>query len=58
MRSVVFTRSEAFDPGDPDFDALRDTVAKAIERKRRHTGDANKTTIKNKDVCAYTGPAQ
>ena len=58
MRSVVFTRSAEFDPGNPDFDWLRDTVAKALKHRRHHTGDQNHTSTKNKDVCAYTGPAQ
>lgn len=57
MRSVVFTRSAEFDPGYPDFDWVRDTVAKALKPRKHRSADNPPPSTKNRDVCGYTGPA-
>lgn len=53
VKSVVFRRSELFDPGNPDFDLLRERVYKALNKKK---GDGSKkvTQAENPvDACAY-----
>jgi LCP family protein required for cell wall assembly len=52
LKSVVFRRSDSFEPGDPDFTYVHDTVAKALAPHRRH---ANRPAAEqdNKDACAY-----
>lgn len=54
VRSVVFRTSEAFFSGDPDFDYLRETVAKAIdppEQRRKKDDPARPKNTANS--CAY-----
>ena len=54
VRSVVFKTSEKFFSGDPDFDYLRDTVAKAIDppgtRRKKDDPARPKNTANS---CAY-----
>ncbi|MGB0191402.1 MAG: LCP family protein, partial [Nocardioides sp.] len=54
VRSVVFKTSASFFSGDPDFDYLRDTVAKAIDppgtRRKRDDPARPKNTANS---CAY-----
>ena len=57
VRSVVFRNSEAFFSGAPDFEWLRDTVARAIDppAKRRPRGDPARPELAE-DTCAYAPP--
>ena len=52
LKSVVFRRDDSFDPGDPDFAYVHDTVAKALAPHRRH---AHRPPAEqdSKDACAY-----
>ena len=54
VRSVVFKPSASFFSGDPDFDYLRDTVAKAIDppgtRRKKDDPARPKNTANS---CAY-----
>ncbi len=52
LKSVVFRRSDSFEPGDPDFTYVHDTVTKALAPHRRH---AHRPAAEqdNKDACAY-----
>lgn len=54
VRSVVFKTSDRFFSGDPDFDFLRDTVAKAIDppdQRRKRDDPARPQNTANS--CAY-----
>ena len=54
VRSVVFKTSASFFSGDPDFEYLRDTVAKAIDppgtRRKKDDPARPKNTANS---CAY-----
>ena len=52
LKSVVFRRSDSFEPGDPDFAYVHQTVAKALAPHRRH---AHRPPAEqdSKDACAY-----
>ena len=52
LKSVVFRYDDRFNPGDPDFGYVQDTVAKALapHRPRAHRPTAEQDT---KDACAY-----
>lgn len=54
MKSVVFWSFDEFNPGDPDFDYVRQVVAKALaaptKHRHHHAKDPAET---DKDACAY-----
>ena len=52
LKSVVFRLSDSFNPGDPDFTYVHDTVAKALAP---HTTHAHRPPAEqdSKDACAY-----
>ena len=52
LKSVVFRLSDSFDPGDPDFAYVHDTVAKALapHAHRAHRPPAEQDST---DACAY-----
>lgn len=53
VKSVVFRRSEKFEPGDPDFEALRETVHRVLNKV---PGDGTKKRGDSEDpvdACAY-----
>jgi polyisoprenyl-teichoic acid--peptidoglycan teichoic acid transferase len=52
LRSVVFRLSDSFNPGDPDFAYVHQTVAKALTPHRPH---AHRPAAEqdSKDACAY-----
>ncbi len=52
LKSVVFRRSDSFDPADPDFHYVRETVTKALAPHKRH---AHRPAAEqdNQDACAY-----
>ncbi len=52
LKSVVFRYDDSFNPGDPDFGYVQDTVAKALapHRHRAHRPPAEQNT---RDACAY-----
>jgi LCP family protein required for cell wall assembly len=54
-RSVVFRSSENFFSGDPDYDYLRATVARAIDPPKKKNGEPrkNRTVEDPVDACAY-----
>jgi hypothetical protein len=66
LRSVVFKASDKFDSGDPDYDYVRQTVARAIDPPKREPGSIapprpDRESEDPVDVCAYhpdgdTGP--
>lgn len=53
MKSVVFRSSDAFNPGDPDFDYVRETVEKALAPHHRSGGPKNPAEEDSTDACAY-----
>lgn len=54
VRSVVFRASDEFFSGDPDYDYVRDTVAKALNPPKREAGAPKVRRAENPvDVCAY-----
>lgn len=53
VKSVVFRRSEKFEPNDPDYDAMRDWVHRVLNKKK---GDGTKKRGEVEapvDACAY-----
>jgi polyisoprenyl-teichoic acid--peptidoglycan teichoic acid transferase len=52
LKSVVFRLSDSFNPGDPDFAYVHDTVAKALAPHAHH---AHRPAAEqdSKDACAY-----
>ena len=52
LKSVVFRLSDSFNPGDPDFAYVHDTVAKALAPHAHH---AHRPPAEqdSKDACAY-----
>jgi LCP family protein required for cell wall assembly len=52
LKSVVFRYDDSFNPGDPDFDYVHATVAKALAPHRRH---AHRPPAEqdSQDACAY-----
>lgn len=54
-RSVVFRSSEKFFSGDPDFDYLQQTVARAIDPPARKNGKPKRNRVVEDpvDACAY-----
>ena len=52
LKSVVFRRDDSFNPGDPDFAYVHDTVAKALAPHAHH---AHRPPAEqdNQDACAY-----
>jgi LCP family protein required for cell wall assembly len=58
VKSVVFRSSEEFNPGDPDFTWLRQTVHDAIKTKPHSGHHHPRPAEDSKAACAYTGPAQ
>ena len=52
LKSVVFRRSDSFNPGDPDFAYVHDTVAKALapHAHHAHRPPAEQDSV---DACAY-----
>jgi LCP family protein required for cell wall assembly len=58
IRSVVFRASEQFFSGDPDYDYVRDVVAKAIDppkKKAKRKAEKPEAVENPVDACAYTG---
>ncbi|ANH40136.1 Biofilm regulatory protein A precursor [Nocardioides dokdonensis FR1436] len=56
VRSVVFKPSERFSSGDPDYDFVRATVAKALDPPERSVRKADPDRARNtENSCAYTG---
>ncbi len=54
IRSVVFRRSETFSSADPDYDAMRETVANALDPPPRPAGAPKVRRAEDPvDVCAY-----
>jgi LCP family protein required for cell wall assembly len=58
LRSVVFKASDKFDSGDPDYDYVRQTVARAIDPPKREPGSIapprpDRESEDPVDVCAY-----
>jgi LCP family protein required for cell wall assembly len=52
LKSVVFRLSDAFNPGDPDFAYVRQTVARALAP--HHSSGVHHPAAQNsKDACAY-----
>lgn len=56
VKSVVFRSSDQFNPGDPDFDQLQDTVAAALEPRPHRAGGTPHPAEDSATACAYTGP--
>jgi LCP family protein required for cell wall assembly len=52
MKSVVFRLSDSFNPGDPDFAYVHDTVAKALAPHAHHA-HGPPAEQDSKDACAY-----
>jgi LCP family protein required for cell wall assembly len=52
LKSVVFRYDDSFNPGDPDFDYVHETVAKALAPHQHH---AHRPPAEqdNQDACAY-----
>jgi len=63
VKSVVFKRSDAFDPADPDFDYVQQVVQDAFKPPKRRTGgsggggdsaaDSNRVITAPANACAY-----
>ncbi len=54
IRSVVFRTSDTFSSSDPDYDAMRETVANALNPPPRPAGAPKVRRAENPvDVCAY-----
>ena len=52
MRSVVFRLDDSFNPGDPDFNYVHQTVAKALAPHRAHP-HRPPAEQDDQDACAY-----
>ncbi len=55
VRSVVFRASDSFTSANPDFDYMREIVAKAIDPPKKKNGKREKIAAAENpiDVCAY-----
>jgi polyisoprenyl-teichoic acid--peptidoglycan teichoic acid transferase len=54
VKSVVFRPSDEFNPGDPDFAWLRETVRKALSPHHKKEHRTGRGAVDDNDACAYS----